>query len=116
MKHDNKSAIGYKIGVTIFNLALIIASNAVTVFAFKFGWDNFVRVAFPILPELSAWLIFGLLVLVDWLLYNTLTEPLRTAIYHYIGKAEPDFSERSLRSLWLATWVWVVLWLITLVM
>lgn len=116
MKHDNKSAIGYKIGVTIFNLALIIASNVANVFAFKFGWDNFVRVAFPILPELSPWLIFGLLLIVSWLLNNSLTEPLRTAIYHYIGKVEPDFSERCLRSLWLALWLWGVLYLVTLVM
>lgn len=116
MKHDNKSAIGYKIGVTIFNLALIITSNVANVFAFKFGWDNFVRVAFPILPELSPWLIFGLLLMVEWALNSSLTEPLRTAIYKYIGKPEPDFSERSLRSLWLATWIWVLMWLITLVM
>lgn len=116
MKHDNKSAIGYKLGITIFNLALIIASNVVNVFAFKFGWDKFIRVAFPVLPELSPWLIFGLLLMVEWSLNNSLTEPLRTAIYHYIGKAEPDFSERSLRSLWLALWVWGILYLVTLVM
>lgn len=117
MKHDKQTtSVGYKIGIFLFNTALWVVTNIVNVFTLKFGWDNFVRVAFPQLPELTPWLIFGLVVFGAWFFRKAINDEVRSLVYKLLDKPEPDFSEQLVGQLFASIWIWVLMWIVTLFM